>query len=74
MSDVLPDVAAHSLRADLLAHERGGVDPGRAAVLLLHHGVHVGVDLGEDKRGVVFEEELPLLDGLHRDGTAAVHT
>lgn len=74
MGDVLPDVAAHALCADLLAHEGRGVDLGCAAVLHPHHGDHVGVDLGEDKRGVVLEEELALFDGLHRDGTAAVHT
>lgn len=74
MSDVLPDVAAHALCADLLAHKRCGVDLGCAAVLLLHHGVNVGVYLSEDKRGVVFKEQLPLFDGLHRDRTTAVHT
>lgn len=74
MSDVLSDVAVHALCADLLAHERDGVDPGGAAVLLLHGGDDVGVDLGEDERGVVSEEQLALFDGLHRDGTAAVHT
>lgn len=73
VSDVLPDVAAHALRADLLAHKRRGVDLGCAAVLLPHHGVDIGVHLGEDKRGVVLEEQLPLFDGLHRDRTTAVH-
>lgn len=74
VSDVLPDVAAHALCADLLAHELRGVDLGCAAVLLLHHGVNICVYLSEDKRGVVFEEQLPLFDGLHRDRTTAVHT
>lgn len=73
MSDVLPGIAAHTLRADVPAHCLSGNDFGRAAVFIPPERIDVGVDLGEDKRRIVLEPELALLDGPHRHRAAAVH-
>lgn len=73
VSDVLPGIAAHTLRADVPAHRLSGNDFGRAAVFIPPERIDVGVDLGEDKRRIVLEQELALLDGPHRHGAAAVH-
>lgn len=73
VSDVLPGIAAHTLRADVPAHRLAGNDFRRAAVFIPPERTDVGVDLGEDKRRVILEQELALLDGPHRHGAAAVH-
>lgn len=72
MSDVLSGVTADALRADLLAHHFGGNDVGRAAIFVSPERFDVGVDLSEDKRSVVLEQEVALLDGPHWDRATAV--
>lgn len=74
MRDVLSGVTAHTLRADLLAHQRSGGDFRCAAVFFPHEGIDISVDLSKDKRGIILEREIALLDGPDRDGAAAVHS
>lgn len=74
MSDVLSGVTAHALGADLLAYRCSGNDFRYAAIVFLRVGDGVCVDLRKDKRGIILESELPLLDGPDRDGATAVHS
>lgn len=74
MSDVLSGVTAHTLCADLLAHHSSATDPCCAAIFFLHDGDDISVDLSKDKRCIILEHELALLDGPDRDGAAAVHS
>lgn len=74
VSDVLSGIAADALGADPLAHLPDAPDLLCAAVCLPHEGEDVSVDLGKHERGVVFELEFTLLDGLQRDGATAEHS
>lgn len=73
VGDVLPLITAHTLSADLHAHDQGAVDGLVHGPIVLPDPIHhVGIDLGKDKRRIVLGVQVTLLDGTDRNGATAV--